>query len=947
MGPESAEGRPGRGKGRDMAFGKGKGGKRREGPRRPSRVCMVLMTLLAVVLAAVAVVTFVVEPFFGSVNMRLAGKASDDTAVAAQQASADITEEVESEGAILLKNDGVLPMASAGKVNVFGSTVDDLSYGGTGSGSGDTSANVDLYAAFEQAGFEVNPDLKSFYEQNAQSAQDMGVVGTDWNLYELPMSDYPADLLDGAKSYSDTAVVVITRKGGEGFDLPLDMADYTGSEAGRSYLELTPNEEALLAEAEGSYENVVVVLNSPNAMELGFLDNDAIDAALWIGTPGSTGMNAVADILAGKVNPSGRTTDTFAYDVTSAPSYYTMGGHDYTNTSYADQTLFGGTGDAESAGEYHFVNYNEGIYVGYRYYETAAADGFIDYASTVQYPFGYGLSYTTFDQTLDSVAEADGTVTAQVTVTNTGSVAGKDVVQLYVHAPYTQGGIEKPEVQLAAFDKTKLLEPGESQQVTLTFDLEDQASYDYSGIKAQGGAYVLEAGDYEVRLQSNSHDVIASQTINVAADKIYNDANDGARTSDAVTATNQFDDMTEGCDFTMVSRADWAGTFPKEMTPAEVEASDGLKAALDEAFTDDGLEAGEGDDITVANHGLKLSDMAGLDYDDPKWDQLLEQLSVGDMMDLVGNGGWGTHAIGSIGKSFYVDCDGPAGVNNLVAGVNGNQFTGASVVAATWNAELAQHVGEAMGAEAAAYHVAGLYGPACNIHRSPFSGRNFEYPSEDPYISGVITSAEVKGINSKGLYTYVKHLVANDQEANRDNGGLVTWLNEQALREIYLRPFQIVVQDGGTTGIMSSFNRLGATPTAHSAALLKGVLRGEWGFQGCVITDCVMSASTQNIDRSLRAGNDLVLTFLGNMQAGSATKDTVAGHQALREASHNILYMVANSNAAQTAYPMPYSWVVAIRVAQAAIAALFVLYYVRRHKNLKKWRQWHEEHDEQ
>ncbi len=919
--------------------------KKKEGPRRPSRIAMVLMTLLAVILVAVGALTFIAEPFFGSAQMVLGGKASDEAAVAAQEASAQITQEVESEGAILLKNDGVLPMTGAGKVNVFGSTVDDLSYGGTGSGSGDSSANVNLYQAFEQAGFEVNPDLKSFYEQNAQSAQNMGLVGTDWNLYELPMSDYPADLLAGARDYSDTAIVVITRKGGEGWDLPLDMADYTGSEAGRSYLELTPNEEALLAEVEGSYENVVLVLNSPNAMELGFVDSDAIDAALWIGTPGSRGMNAVADILAGKVNPSGRTTDTFAYDVTSAPSYYTMGSHDYTNTAYADGTLFGGTGDAESAGIYHFVNYNEGIYVGYRYYETAAADGFIDYASTVQYPFGYGLSYTTFDQTLDSVSESAGTVTAHVTVTNTGSVAGKDVVQLYVHAPYTLGGIEKPEVQLAAFDKTKLLEPGESQTLELTFNMEDQASYDYSGIKAQGGAYVLEAGDYEVRLQSNSHDVIDSAVVNVPADRIYNDANDGARSSELVAATNQFDDMTEGCDFTMLSRADWAGTFPTEMTPAEVEATDEFNQTLNSYLSGDGLEAGEGEDITFANHGLKLSDMAGLDYDDPKWDQLLEQLSVNDMVDLVGNGGWGTHAISSISKPALIDCDGPAGVNNMIGAVKGNQFTGASVLAATWNVELAQRVGEAMGAEAAAYHVAGLYGPACNIHRSPFSGRNFEYPSEDPFISGMITAAESKGINSKGVYSYFKHFVANDQETNRDNGGLVTWLNEQALREIYMRPFQIVVQDGDTTAVMTSFNRLGVVPTAESPELLQNVLRGEWGFHGCVITDCVMAATTQNIDRSLRAGNDLILTFLGNMQAGTATRDTVAGHHALRAASHNILYMVANSNALQTCYPMPYGWVIGLRVIQVVLVALFVLYYVRRHKNLKKWRTWHAEHD--
>ncbi|MBE6480687.1 MAG: beta-glucosidase, partial [Olsenella sp.] len=656
----------------------------------------------------------------------------------------------------------------------------------------------------------------------------------------------------------------------------------------------------------------------------------------WVGTPGSTGTNAIGDVLAGAVNPSGRLVDTYPYEVESAPSYYAMGAFDYTNVFYGNAGL-GGSSETGDNLPYHFVDYVEGIYVGYRYYETAAADGFIDYDATVQYPFGYGLSYTTFEKSIEGLSVDDGTVTVSVKVTNTGDVAGKDVAQVYVNAPYTKGGIEKAEVVLAGFGKTKLLEPGESQTLEISFNQEDIASYDYSGIKAEGGAYVLEAGEYEVRLQDNSHDMLASETFTVDADVIYNDANDGKRASDLVTAVNRFDDMSYGDNLTYVTRADWAGTMPTERRASGIEATDEQVAVITDATVDNP----EVEDIVVANHGLKLADMKGVAYDDPKWDELLEQVPVDQMAFLVQTSGWMNAAVPSVGKPHVIDSDGPNGANLVLGNLGGNQYTGQSMLGATWNTELVFRMGEVFGAEAHEIGVGGLYAPACNIHRSPFAGRNYEYVSEDGLLSGAIVEAEIRGIQSKGVYTYLKHFALNDQETNRDNGGLVTWANEQAMREIYLKPFEMGVKLGHTLGIMSSFNRIGAVPAAESYPLLTEVLRGEWGFQGAVITDCVMAATTMDFDRALRAGNDLELSF-GSLPifAGldESTLDTPAGHQALRRATKNILFMTVNSDAMAVGTTGPYPLQLGIYGLCLVPIALYAWYLVRRHKKMARWR---------
>ncbi|MGN0286326.1 MAG: glycoside hydrolase family 3 N-terminal domain-containing protein [Atopobiaceae bacterium] len=916
--------------------------------KRPKKFLFGLMCVVTTIVVAVTlVVGLFVSPYFDVVTTFVTKP--DMSSADVQQASQDtrdITEEVESEGITLLKDDNnALPLSGDQKVNVFGSTVgNNFTYGGTGSGSGNTSSNVTFYQGLKDAGLQVNPDLEQFYDQNAESSKSMGLVGTDWNLYELPQSSYTSDVIDNAKAYSDTAIVVLTRKGGEGYDLPTDMADYEGSEAGRSYLQITPNEEDLLTMVKQNFSNVVVVLNSPNAMELGFLDDQQIDAALWIGTPGSTGCDAVGQVLTGAVNPSGRTVDTFAYSLASAPSYYNFGAHDYTNVQHTNGALFAGSGDATSGTEnVHWVDYAEGIYVGYRYYETAAQDGYIDYKSTVQYPFGYGLSYTTFDQKISDFQDDGTTITMKVDVTNTGSVAGKDVVQGYYSAPYTKGGIEKSSCVLGDFAKTDLLQPGETQTVTLSWTHEDMASYDYTHVKASDGAYVLEAGDYQISLRNNSHDAIDSRTVHVDRDYIYDDAHDGARSTDQIAATDEFSDVSNGDDVTYLSRANWAGTFPT-MAPSTKEASEDIKAALDDPNSSEGLSGSddnEGTDVTYGAHnGLKLADMAGLSYDDPKWDSLLDQMSQKEQELLVGNGGWMTFSAKSIGKPAMVECDGPNGVNNIMASYTGTQLTGQSVLGYTWNTELAQRMGELFAKEATALKVAGLYAPGADTHRSPFGGRNYEYVSEDGLLTGKVVASEIEGIQGNGVYCYLKHFALNDQETHRgDAGGLVTWANEQAIREIYLKPFEIAVKQAGATGMMSAYNRLGTTPCAESHALLTDVLRNEWGFHGSVVTDCVMSADTADINRGLRAGNDLYLSFLQNTKLTDQTLGTVAGRQALRRACHDILYTEANaSNSLSVGIYHQAAILTIAEVAQVGIIALLVTYFVRRHMKMNRWR---------
>lgn len=916
-------------------------------PRRPQKAPFVVMcVVLAILLVANAAMIALVPPNFDMINSFLAEGPAGEEVEAARAASEKMTEQIEAEGIILLENKGnALPLQSGIAVNLFGYGSRDTVFGGSGSGSGDSTNNVTLAKGLENAGFTVNQDLVTFYDQHFIERTGVGYTGNNFDINETPLSEYPDSLIQGAKDFSDVAIFVISRLGGEGADLPLDMGGtvstlgsdeslgINGGDVGKHYLELQDVEIEILNMVKENFGTVIVLVNSTNVMELGWLEDDSIDAALWIGCLGSTGANAVGNVLSGVVNPSGRTTGTFAYEVESAPTYYSVGSYDYTNVQYTNTNPIGGGGDPDN---YHYVDYIEGIYVGYRYYETAAADGYIDYDKVVQYPFGYGLSYTSFTQEISNFQNDGTTITVDVTVTNTGSAAGKDVAQVYFSAPYTPGGIEKSHVVLADFAKTGIIEPGQSETVTLTFAVEDMASYDYTGVKAKGGAYVLESGDYQINLQNNSHDVIDSRTVTINSDVIYNDANDGARPSDLIPAVNLFDDVSFGECQNYVSRADWAGTMPTERVPASREAAESTIAI----FNSTDVPNNDSDaPIVVADHGLKLEDMKGLAYDDPKWDQLLEQVTVDEMVNLVNNGGWTTQAVASVGKANYVESDGPNGINNIMAGITGNQYCAQSVLACTWNTELATEMGETFAKEAIAMNIAALYAPAMNIHRSPFSGRNYEYYSEDGYHSGKMAAAEIQGIQSQGVTTYAKHFAVNDQETNRDHGGLATWVNEQAMREIYMKGFEVAVKQGGTRGIMSSFNRLGAVNAAESYPLLTTVLRDEWGFQGTVITDCILQLSYHNVDRVIRAGNDLILSLMNIQSVTDATTGTATGQQALRQATHNILYSAANSVGQEvSSTPIAYWLYITVGVVDMALLGLCVFYFIRRHKNMKAWK---------
>ncbi|MBR3271071.1 MAG: glycoside hydrolase family 3 C-terminal domain-containing protein [Clostridia bacterium] len=910
--------------------------------KRPNRFGFGVVTFLLVLVMLFNAVALSFSAYFGVIDNIVFAKAPTGDALDAVTADAKaITLQEAEEGIVLLTNKNeTLPLQET-KINVFGRGSYYSTFGGTGSGSGGTN-HVSLYDGLAEAGFALNPDLIAFYAENAKANVSMGLVGTDFGLYENPASELSAALIDGAKAYSDVAVYVISRVGGEGDDLPLDTSAYYGGEAGRHYLELNAAEESMLALLEENFDTVVVVLNSTNAMELGFLEDENVGAALWTECFGSVGTIALGNLLSGKANPSGKTSDTFAYAVESNPTYYSFGGYDYTNASYANAGVAAGTGDAiAGADPYHYVKYNEGIYVGYRYYETAAADGFIDYDATVQFPFGYGLSYTDFTQTLDDVTFDGKTVTVKATVTNNGTTAGKEVVEVYYSAPYNKGGIEKSEVVLGGFAKTNELAPGASETVTITMQAEDMASYDYAGVKAQGGAYVLEAGEYDIRLQSDSHNVIDHKTITVEKDVIYNDANDGEREKDGVAATNLFDDVTNDGGVTYLSRADWAGTFPKERAASTEAASDKIVNALQNPVTV--LEDPSPAKWTTKNSGLKLVDMKGVAYDDEKWERLLDQISKDEMSTLISTGGWQTAPVKSVGKARYLECDGPNGINNLMAnlfaGIKGNMYTNQSTLAKTWNPDLAYQKGLVYGREAKVYGVAGIYGPAANIHRSPFSGRNYEYYSEDALLSGVMAERELTGIKEAGVYCYFKHFAVNDQETNRDHGGLVTWLNEQALREIYLRGFEIGVKGGSATGIMSSFNRIGTTPTAESSALLNTVLRSEWGFRGAVITDCVMACTTEDINRATLAGNDFQLSYGLISSLSNDITGTVSGQKAMRQATKNILYMAANSDAPALYSAHMTTFGTILLVIFLVLMLLFAQYYVRYFLRLSKWKK--------
>lgn len=836
------------------------------------------------------------------------------------------------EGIVLLKNENnTLPLSGdVTRLNVFGWASTQPFIGGTGSSASSAAAATDILQSLRDAGYELNESLTQMYTGYRAERPTSDMFGQDLTLPE-PTADYYTDeLMAEAEAFSDTALIVIARGGGENYDLPTDMGavidgtyniaqtvsvapdnypytkvsyhnngDYDDFESGESYLELSNTEEAMIDLVCSRFENVIVLINACNPMELGWVDEYAqIGAVLLAPAPGVQGFAALGSILSGEVNPSGRTVDTFVYDLLSTPSINNIGINAYTNIE--DLKLSIAAADSTYQGSAGFVNYVEGIYVGYKFYETAAEEGLIAYDEVVQYPFGYGLSYTAFEKTIENFSDDGDSISFTINIENTGDVAGKDVVQIYYTPPYTNGGIEKASANLVDFAKTSLIEPGNSEKIYFSIAKEDMAAYDSEGVKLENGGYILEAGEYTISVRSDSHTVDDERAFTVEADVDYSE---NARPSDETAAVNQFQDYARGT-FEQLSRADgfanYEETCGRALVEADYEMDEETLAAVEANVMggyDSTLYDNPEDEMPTmgADNGVVLADMTGLDYDDPLWDDLLDELSFSDMEQLVNAGGWQTAEISSIEKRATSDCDGPAGLNNYITGSYGTTYPSEVLMAQTWSKDMAFEIGASMGSEFAAAENYGWYGPAMNIHRSAFAGRNFEYFSEDGVLSGLMAVNEANGAAQFGVYPYLKHFALNDQELGR-TAILLTYASEQAIREIYLRPFEIAVKgfEGGALAMMTSYNWIGDVPAMANSDLLNDVLRGEWGFEGMVITDYFGSYGYMISDNCLRNGNDLMLGY-GSYESNELDSSSATLVNAMRQASKNILYTVANS----------------------------------------------------
>lgn len=833
------------------------------------------------------------------------------------------------EGFVLLKNENAaLPMNKGTRISVFSKNSVNLSYGGSGSGGFDTSNNKNLYESLNDAGFITNPTLKNFYE-SSQSGPVRTANSSDLDngdnqkiaTAETPQSKYTDAVRNSYADYSDAALVVITRIGGEGFDLPRYQGDSEGAVSPDShYLELDQNEiDLLTAVTDGTFKRVVVVFNTPSSFEATFLKDsayaafaDKIDAAVWIGFTGSNGITALGEILNGDVNPSGRLVDTWAADFTKNPSFVNFG------TGCLPDTT-----DKYDGGMYYSVDYEEGIYVGYRYYETRGeTDGEDWYNANVVYPFGYGLSYTTFDWTVGDASaseiELGTTITVPVTVKNTGSVAGKEVVQLYASAPYTLGGIEKAHKVLVGFAKTKLLQPGESETVTVSFDPYSAASYDYRDANSNGfSGYELEAGEYTLYISRNAHESEKAIALNLAADvQIGTDPTTDSEVVNRYTDSENFLDSDWQLD-AMLSRADWEGTWPTPQTAQQHAGTDRLYEEIrsEEHNNPTDFDSEEypwfGEEPTLTLRDLLPSAEAEgyepvVSYDDERWEELMMGCDEEEMIALINNGAYHTLAMESVGLPATIHGDGPSGFTCFMSKeqVNGTcQYVSEPVMASTWNINLMNELGEAIGEEgtigdkATGQPYSSIYAPGVNIHRSPFGGRCSEYFSEDPFISGMMGAAEVQGIQSRGVLPTVKHFVANEQETHRSIGGDLSWLSEQALREIYLKPFEYTVKLGETRGIMTSFNRIGTRWTGGDYRLLTEILRNEWGFNGLVICDFNTIPQYMIPRMMFYAGGSLDLATQQSAMWTDCDTSDAGDAIVLMRAVKDVMYALVNSNA--------------------------------------------------
>ena len=868
--------------------------------RRMSRDKRFLIRGEAVIAMVLAVVVCVNMICFGPMATLIGlamgnGTLSDET----NEEAAEVAEEIMEDGIVLLKNESLLPLNETKKLNIFGWESINPAYGGAGSGGiNDLYDIVSLNQGLENAGFSINQKLVDFYNNYGADDPEMSIQKQSWTLPEPPVDTYSDELIKSAKEYSDVAVVVLSRKAGEGHnDIPMDVRkaaydnnsdEYDDFPEGEHYLQLSQTERDMVDMVCSNFDNVIVIYNGANQFELGFADEyPQIKSVVWCPGTGNVGFNALGKVFSGEVNPSGKTPDTFIYDMTTAPWWNNAEKTEYTNL--ADMAVEGMNAGTAQVYAPAFTNYVEGIYVGYKYYETAAQEGAIDYDKTVQYPFGYGLSYTEFEQKMGELEEKDGQISVDVEVTNSGDVAGKDVVEVYYKPPYTNGGIEKSSANLIEFAKTDLLQPGESQTVTVTFSIEDMASYDENNAKA----YVLEKGDYVISINSDSHTVLDQKTYTADTDVVYEEEN--KRVSDDTAATNVFEDA-KG-DVTYLSRADHFANY-KEATaePASAELGEPYVSEYHLNSNFDKTTYLNDEDVmptTGADNGLTLADMRDADYDDPRWEKLLDQLTVDEMANMIAMAGYQTAAMDSVGKVATLDFDGPAAINNNFTGVGSIGFPIEVVVASTWNKELAQAWGECMGKISQEMGAEGWYAPGMNTHRTAFGARNYEYFSEDGVLAGNMGAKAVEGARKYGVYSYIKHFAMYEGNAKM----VSVWSNEQAIREIYLKPFEISVKQGGANAVMVSWSFLGDKWTGECSNLMNTVLRDEWGFRGMALTDFFRNNGHgfMNADAALANGVDVMLSTFNGEENNVANPEHPTSVLQMRNACKNVMYTVVSS----------------------------------------------------
>ena len=868
--------------------------------RRMSRGKRFLIRGEAAIAMVLAVVVCVNMICFGPMSTLIGlatgnGTLSDET----NEEAAEVAEEIMEDGIVLLKNESLLPLNETKKLNIFGWESINPAYGGAGSGGiNDLYDIVSLNQGLENAGFSINQKLVDFYNNYGADNPEMSIQKQSWTLPEPPVDTYSDELIKSAKEYSDVAVVVLSRKAGEGHnDIPMDVRkaaydnnsdEYDDFPEGEHYLQLSQTERDMVDMVCSNFDNVIVIYNGANQFELGFADEyPQIKSVVWCPGTGNVGFNALGKVFSGEVNPSGKTPDTFIYDMTTAPWWNNAEKTEYTNL--ADLAVEGMNAGTAQVYAPAFTNYVEGIYVGYKYYETAAQEGAIDYDKTIQYPFGYGLSYTEFEQKMGELEEKDGQISVDVEVTNTGDVAGKDVVEVYYEPPYTNGGIEKSSANLIEFAKTDLLQPGESQTVTVTFSIEDMASYDENHAKA----YVLEKGDYAISINSDSHTVLDQKTYTADKDVVYKGEN--KRASDDTAATNVFEDA-KG-DVTYLSRADHFANYEEATAaPASAELGEPYVSEYHLNSNFDKTTYLNDEDVmptTGADNGLTLADMRDADYDDPRWEKLLDQLTVDEMANMIAMAGYQTAAMDSVGKVATLDFDGPAAINNNFTGVGSIGFPIEVVVASTWNKELAQAWGECMGKISQEMGAEGWYAPGMNTHRTAFGARNYEYFSEDGVLAGNMGAKAVEGARKYGVYSYIKHFALYEGNAKM----VSVWSNEQAIREIYLKPFEISVKQGGANAVMVSWSFLGDKWTGESSNLMNTVLRDEWGFRGMALTDFFRNNGHgfMNADAALANGVDAMLSTFNGEENNVANPEHPTAVLQMRNACKNVMYTVVSS----------------------------------------------------